>query len=663
MKKPFLTALFAALMLAACFDYRESWVYGRDGSATVHIVCALSPEFLAKEPGLTLEKEKFLLEPFWKTNAACFSKLEVLRCSQIVSNAHLALDIRLRGKLEDLSDLPFFKQRTITFKNEKSGLTVCHRMDLGSFAAALPCDGTVVISHTFPGGIKKANAPFSGRKLRETKKLSELAEGKNVLLYAQCDYPERWPWKETLYVALCFFLFFLFAWHSRNMRRRRPRDPAPVPGDIHSLPDLLSRSASFFSTLPAVRDVGQRGSSELSFHTLHANANRLSHFLISQNLHQRDRVALLVANGRWRHIAVMGVLGAGGVALPLDAGKSPEELAELIKKHNVSFLILSESYQTLGSEMLLLSLPLKCVLWLRGDLGKNILPECLLTQPTSPPLKGLTREDPALLLANGANEVMLSHGEILSQVFSAAQTMDLNAQDVLLTTYGPVSIESLSFSVFLPLATASCVVNTEEESLEEYFSALEKAFVTVLLTDDRTALGLTSRFRKLLFREKDYPSRRKAATLMKTLLLPHVFLLRSLKERLGFRLRRAYILNEIYDKRYYYYAPMYGVEIMTGFALEEAAGIVLLSTPLRRAYGASGAPLGGIQVKVTGEDGKALEKGRRGLLALRGAAVIKRYWKISDANRSRFENGWLITDIYARENKDGTITLGGKENA
>ena len=161
--------------------------------------------------------------------------------------------------------------------------------------------------------------------------------------------------------------------------------------------------------------------------------------------------------------------------------------------------------------------------------------------------------------------------------------MDLNAQDVLLTTYGPVSIESLSFSVFLPLATASCVVNTEEESLEEYFSALEKAFVTVLLTDDRTALGLTSRFRKLLFREKDYPSRRKAATLMKTLLLPHVFLLRSLKERLGFRLRRAYILNEIYDKRYYYYAPMYGVEIMTGFALEEAAGIVLLSTPLRRA--------------------------------------------------------------------------------
>ncbi|MBR5901168.1 acyl--CoA ligase [bacterium] len=662
MKKTLLTALAAALFLTACFDYRESWVYGRDGSATVHIICALSKEFLAREPELTLEKERFLLEPFWKTNEACFSKVEILRCAQIVSNAHLALDIRLRGNLEDLAALPFFRQRTITFKHEKTGLTVCHRMDLGSFSATLPCDGTVVLSQTFPGDIRKANSAFSGRRIKEVKTLSELSDGKALVLFAQCGYPERWPWKETLYVALCFFLFFLFAWHSRNVRRRRPRDPAPVPGDIHSLPDLLNRSASFFSTLPAVRDVGRRGASELSFHTLHANANRLSHFLISRNLRPRDRVALLTANGRWRHVAVMGVLGAGGVVLPLDPGQSPEKLAELIKKHNVSFLILSESYQTLGSELLLLSLPPSCVLWLSGDLEKNILPECLLTQPTSPPLKGLTREDPALLLKKGSSEILLTHGEILSQVFASAQAMALNAQDVLMTTYGPDSIESLSFSVFLPLATASCVANAEGQDPNECFAVLRKAFVTVLLTDERTALGLTSRFRKLLSREKDYAFRRKAASFLKTFFLPHVFLLRALKERLGFRLRRAYILSEIYDRQYYYYAPMYGAEIMTGFSLEEAAGIVLLSTPLRRAYGASGAPLAGVQAKVVSEDGKTLEKGRRGLLALRGAEVIKRYWKQDSSNRSRFENGWLITDVSARENKDGTITLGGKQN-
>lgn len=659
MTRTLLTALFAALMLTACFDYRESWVYGRDGSATVHIVCALSKEFLAKEPGLTLEKERFLLEPFWNTNDPCFSEVEILRCAQIISNAHLCLDIKLRGSLEDLSALPFFKQRTITFKHEKSGLTVCHRMDLSNVAANLPCDGSVVLSHTFPGDVRRTSSSFSGRRLREERKLSDLSGGKPLVIFAQCDYPERWPWKETLYVAVCFLLFFLFAWHSRNIRKRRPRDPAPVPGDIHSLGDLMNRSATFFSTLPAVRDVGQRANSELSFHTLHANANRISHFLLANGLRSRDRAAMLVANGRWRHTALLGILGAGGVALPLDASKSPEELADLMRKHNVSFLILSESFQALGGEMLLLSTPLKQVLWLSGDLEKNILPECLLAQPTSPPLKAITREDPALLLTEGGKEILLSHGAILSQVFSAAQAMELNAQDVLMTTYAPNSVESLSFTVFLPLATASCVVNTEKDTLEEWFSALEKDGVTVFLTDEKNAMDLSTLFLNKISGEKDFRFRRKLAGILKFLCLPHVFLMRSLKERLGFKLRRVYVLNEVKDKRFYYSGPMYGMEVMTGFSMAEAAGIALLSTPLRRAFGASGAPLGNVEVKVIGPDGKPLKKGLRGRLCLRGSAVIKRYWSPDQTSKACFKNGWLITDITAVINKDATITLGG----
>ena len=419
MKRALLITLTAALFLTACFDYRESWVYGRDGSATVHIVCALSKEFLAKNPDLTLEKERFLLEPFWKTNDLDLSKVTLLHSGLVVSNSHFALDIRLKGPLKELAALPFFRQRDFNFSESGKGLTIYQRMDLGSVGANLPCDGTAVFSHVFPGEMKRANMPFKGRRLMEAKKLSELSDGRKLVFYAQCDYPERWPWKETLYVALCFFIFFLFRRHIRNVKRLSPRDPAPIPGDIHSLPDLMCRSASLFSTLPSVRDVGARGASELSFHTLSANANRLSHFLVANNIHARDRVALLVPNGRWRHIAIMGVLSSGGVALPLDASKSPEELAEIIRKHNVSFLILSEAYQGLGSEMLLLSMPLKCVLWLRGDLEKNILPDSLLMQPTSPILKGLTREDPALLLIEDDREIVLSHGAILSQVFSS----------------------------------------------------------------------------------------------------------------------------------------------------------------------------------------------------------------------------------------------------
>ena len=648
------TAILAAAVLTACFDYRESWVYDREGNATVHIVCALSEDFLKKNPDITLEEERLLLVPFWASNNFT-ANVTLLRSALVSSNSHLALDIKFKGAVTELAQLPFFRHRSINCSAKSSGLTVFQRFDLGTSAANLPCDGTIEFSQTFPGNITSANVPFSQRTVKRKIKLSEFQGDRQLLFSATCVYPERWPWKETLYVALCFLLFFLFARYARNKRRLAPRDPAPVPGDVHNIPDLMNRAGSLFTTLPAVRDATERGSGELSFHWLRANANRVSHYLISKGLRTHDKVALLVPNGRWRHIAALGVSGAGGVITFLDTEESPEKLADTMRRLGIGFLIVSEAFQSEASEMLLLSLPLECVLWLRGDLEKNILPDYLLEQPTSSPLKALTREDPALLIP-GERDVILTHGQILSQAFSLSQTMLPDARDVLFATFPPYSIESLSFTLFMPLVTASCVVNAESRDPEQCFEALRKEGITILLTDRSFARAMASRFRKLILEEGGL-KRVKLAKLMKRLNLPNVRLLSGLKEKTGIKIKRIYILDDVKEKTYYFFAPMYGAQIMTGYARKETAGIVLLSSALRNACGAQGAPLPDIQVKVLGEDGKALKKGEEGRLAFRGPFVIKSFYKKDQNDDAIFRNGWYVTDTIARENKDCTVTI------
>jgi|GEM_PF-2427129 len=648
------------LLLTACFDYRESWVYDKSGNAEVHIQCGLSSEFLEKNPKLTLEEERLILAPFWPTNALPPGVALVTR-EMVTSNSHLVLNVRLRGSVHSLAEAPFFKRRVINFARQKKGLTLMCRFDLGEDCANLPYDGSAEFVHVFPGNIEKANLPFAGRKMSRRYKLSELSSLRQLFFSASCRYPEIWPWKETLYVLLCFLFFFLFSVFYRERLRRAPRDPAPVPGDIHSLVDLLNRASSLFSTLPAVRDITDRGVNELNFQQLRSNANRVSHFLLSGGLAPRERVAVLVPDGRWRNISIFGALGAGGVVVPLDSETPSEKLAEIIKTRDVAALIASEFYQSRASELLLLSKPLKKVLWLRDDLEKNIIPDELLKQPTSAPYKALNREDPALLIP-GARDIVLSHGQILAAVFSLSQTMLLDARDVIMTTFRPQNMESLAFTVFLPLVCACRVVNAGTGDVRTTFGSLREGQVTVLLTDEKTALAGFGLFRELL--EKDGGRRKRIAfaRILKRLGLPHVALLKSLKEKYGLKLRRLYILGEVREKEYYFYAPMYDLELRTGYARNEAAGILLLSDALRNACKAQGAPLPNIQVKIIGRDGKALKNGLEGRLAFRGPAVIKSFRSPAPEDAEIFRNGWYVTDTAAKENKDGTIEIGCEKN-
>jgi malonyl-CoA/methylmalonyl-CoA synthetase len=70
-----------------------------------------------------------------------------------------------------------------------------------------------------------------------------------------------------------------------------------------------------------------------------------------------------------------------------------------------------------------------------------------------------------------------------------------------------------------------------------------------------------------------------------------------------------------------------------------------LSNPLHgeRRPGFVGAPLGGVEVRLTDETGRPMPPGESGEIEVRGPNVFLEYWRRPDATAAAFRDGWFRT--------------------
>ena len=106
---------------------------------------------------------------------------------------------------------------------------------------------------------------------------------------------------------------------------------------------------------------------------------------------------------------------------------------------------------------------------------------------------------------------------------------------------------------------------------------------------------------------------------------------------------------------------------ITGHTLLERYGMteigMAISNPYRgqRVPGSVGRPLPGVEVRLTGEDGKDVPPGTPGEIEVRGPNVFLEYWRKPDATREAFRDGWFRTgDTAIVEN--GVYRILGRTN-
>jgi len=103
-----------------------------------------------------------------------------------------------------------------------------------------------------------------------------------------------------------------------------------------------------------------------------------------------------------------------------------------------------------------------------------------------------------------------------------------------------------------------------------------------------------------------------------------------------------------------------GVDILDGLGSTELLHIFLSNRPDDNRYGTSGKAVPGYEIRVVGEDGRAVPKGQIGELQVAGPSSAAYYWNNRDKSRETFLGGWTRSGDKYIESEDGYYTYCGR---
>jgi long-chain acyl-CoA synthetase len=104
----------------------------------------------------------------------------------------------------------------------------------------------------------------------------------------------------------------------------------------------------------------------------------------------------------------------------------------------------------------------------------------------------------------------------------------------------------------------------------------------------------------------------------------------------------------------------FNVRILEGYGLTEASPVCSFNSIERIAkHGSIGTPLTGVDIKIVDDQGRELPRNEIGELIVRGANVMKGYYKDEAATASVIRDGWLYTGDLGRMDEENYIFLTG----
>lgn len=396
------------------------------------------------------------------------------------------------------------------------------------------------------------------------------------------------------------------------------------------------------------------------------------------------RIAVLVPNGIAHVCMDQAALSLGFVPVPMHVIDQPESLIYVLANSGVSLLFIDSASRWRSLEPFASQLPsLERVVCLDGEppspegiartlqqwLGAAPDREALGEMPApSVDLDALA----AIVYTSGTTGrpkgVMLSHRNVVSNVYAVLATVPVFGRDVFLSFLPLSHTFERTVGYYLPMAVGATVVFVR--SIPLLMGDLVAVRPTVLVSVPRIYERVYARVRanldsrpvsRALFdwaasargRQpesgvwKGKPSRALARALWP--LLDQVIGSR-VRARFGGRLRVAVSGGAPIPQAVSRTLLAVGIPLLQGYGLTETSPVVACNTPADNRPDSVGRPLPGIEVKI----------GARDELLVRGPGVMMGYWKRPEETARVLEaDGWLHTGDQARLD-EGRIVLKGR---
>ncbi len=366
------------------------------------------------------------------------------------------------------------------------------------------------------------------------------------------------------------------------------------------------------------------------------------------------RAAILGANGpRWV-AAYLGIMSAGGIAVPLDTAFTCEQVEKLLKDSGSEY-IFSDQRHLRNAEQAAIAAGARVIL-LEPVSGKAspVLDEMFTSgfgafapAPTSP-------QDVAVLLYTSGTTadpkgVALTHDNLLAEVEAVAHTLDVRPTDAILGVLPLFHALAQMANLLLPFSFGAKVIYLESLNVTDLLRALREGGATLFccvpqffyliherIMRDVQARGTMARIAVRLF--------------IRISRLLHLLGIRSGKiffrkahEALGPGMRYLITGGSRFDPNIGRDLQGMGFEILQAYGLTETSGGAFCTPPENNVIGSVGPALWGVETKII--EPQPLEEGApaSGEICIRSRLVMQGYWNRPDATAEVIRDGWLHT--------------------
>jgi len=401
----------------------------------------------------------------------------------------------------------------------------------------------------------------------------------------------------------------------------------PLYDEFNSLGEMLRGSALRLKDRTAV--IFQQ--MPVSYAQIESFSNRFANFLREKGVGKGDRIGLYCVNSQWFVIAYFGILKTGATVVPVNLLLSAEEIQYILMDSGAAGLVYFEAFENNISSIknTLHDLRFMVTVGKPGIQGTSTLGEILRSGPDDfrIPLMDQKEDVAAILYTSGTTGqpkgAMLTHRNLLFNVNSVLQILNVDEKDVFLTVLPLFHAFGATAGMITPLAAGSTIAAVPRFAPGDVAQVIRETESTIFL-------GVPSMYKMIA----DLPDER----------IPDF---RSLRFCIsGGDALPAEILERFEGK--------YHVLIYEGDGPTECSPVTAVN-PIggKRKLCSIGKTVPGVDMRIVDDNGNELKQGETGELVVRGENVMKGYFKRPEDTRESFFGEWFRTgDIGYRDEED-----------
>ena len=360
------------------------------------------------------------------------------------------------------------------------------------------------------------------------------------------------------------------------------------------------------------------GDKEISYRELFAQSEAMTAHLRDQmGVRPGDRVGIWLKNCPEFVAGVFGILGAGGVVVPINNFLKPAEAVYILNDGGIDVLISDADMTAHLAELAAVRPQLKV-----------LKVEEFTSLPKGGPGDGAGRVEgdlAVIIYTSGTTGrpkgAMLSHGNLLHNVQSCSIVLATVEDDCLAVILPLFHTYMMTVGIFLPFTIGGAIVLVK--SLHPPRAMLQEIF-----SRRATILPAMPAFYRML-----------VGAPLPTPLPVRIFISGSAPLPMQ-------TLREFEEK--------FKVPLIEGYGLSEASPVVS-KNPLKGAHkaGSIGIPIANVEMSVQADDGRMLGPNETGEICVRGGNVMLGYWNQPEETKKAFRNGWLLTGDVGHRDTDG----------